>query len=204
MGALERAHIEIEEKQKMMMEAEEARRVAEEKAEEARLKSIEALKLEEELISANRKVEESQRKLADVTSKNILQAPTTNGDSMTNGNHNHTERISQQPLNNNHLEDNDHNDEDDDNNKDNNVELQSNESLPPEIYRETAMDKNQKMKQQLEELRKHLDQNKDPQKQTKEDQIHQDNVKEGRDKYKTLKQIRQGNTKKRIDEFESI
>jgi len=202
--ALERAHIEIEEKQKMMMEAEEARRVAEEKAEEARLKSIEALKLEEELISANRKVEESQRKLADVTSKNILQAPATNGDSMINGNHNHTERISQQPLNNNHLEDNDHNDEDDDNNKDNNVELKYNESLPPEIYRETAVDKNQKMKQQLEELRKHLDQNKDPQKQTKEDQIHQDNVKEGRDKYKTLKQIRQGNTKKRIDEFESI
>lgn len=196
--ALERAQVEIEEKQKMMLEAEEARRVAEEKAEEARLKSIEALKLEEELITANRMVEESQKKLADVTSRNIL--PATNGDSMSNG---HTERISHQNLNNNHLEDHD-NDEDDDNKKDNNVELQSNESLPPEIYRETAMDKNQKMKQQLEELRKHLDQNKDPQKQTKEDQIHQDNVKEGRDKYKTLKQIRQGNTKKRIDEFESI
>ena len=46
--------------------------------------------------------------------------------------------------------------------------------------------------------------NKDPQKLTKEDMIHQDNLKEGRDKYKTLKQIRQGNTKKRIDEFESM
>jgi len=79
-----------------------------------------------------------------------------------------------------------------------------NESLPPEQYREPAMDKNKKMKQQLEDLRKHLDQNKDPRKQTKEDQIHQENVKEGRDKYKTLKQIRQGNTKKRIDEFESM
>lgn len=101
-----------------MMEAEEARRVAEEKAEEARLKSIEALKLEEELIAANRMVEESQRKLADVTSKNVLPPPSTNGDSMTNGNHSHTERISQQPLNNNHLEDHD-NDEDDDNKKDN-------------------------------------------------------------------------------------
>jgi hypothetical protein len=56
----------------------------------------------------------------------------------------------------------------------------------------------------LKELRRDLSQAKDPQKQTKEDSIHQDNVKEGRDKYKTLKQIRQGNTKKRIDEFESM
>lgn len=56
-------------------------------------------------------------------------------------------------LNNNshlsHLDDND-NDEDDDSNKDNNVELRTNDSLPPEQYRETAVDKNQKMKQQLE------------------------------------------------------
>lgn len=56
----------------------------------------------------------------------------------------------------------------------------------------------------LKELRKHLEQAKDPHKQTREDTIHQENVKEGRDKYKTLKQIRQGNTKKRIDEFESM
>jgi len=204
--ALERAQIEIEEKQKMMIEAEEARRLAEEKAEEARLKAIEALSLEEELIAANRKVEESQRKLADVTSKNLVSITQSNGsNSSLNNNHNnyHTEKISTQALSNHHLDDND-NDEDDDNNKDNNVELRLNESLPPEQYREPAMDKNKKMKQQLEELRKHLDQNKDPHKQTKEDAIHQDNVKEGRDKYKTLKQIRQGNTKKRIDEFESI
>ena len=53
-------------------------------------------------------------------------------------------------------------------------------------------------------MRKHLDQAKDPHKQTREDAIHQENLKEGRDKYKTLKQIRQGNTKKRIDEFESM
>lgn len=30
------------------------------------------------------------------------------------------------------------------------------------------------------------------------------NQKEGRDKYKTLKQIRQGNTKQRVDEFEAM
>lgn len=194
--AMERAQIEIEEKQKMMVEAEEARRLAEEKAEEARLKAIEALSLEEELIAANRRVEESQRKLADVTSKNIT--------SITNGSNGSSSNVSNGIGYSNHLEDGMDNDEDDDNKRDNHVELRLNESLPPEQYREPAMDKNKKMKQQLEDLRKHLDQNKDPRKQTKEDIVHQENVKEGRDKYKTLKQIRQGNTKKRIDEFESI
>lgn len=39
---------------------------------------------------------------------------------------------------------------------------------------------------------------------TENDRLHQQNVASGRDKYKTLKMIRQGNTKKRIDEFESM
>lgn len=34
--------------------------------------------------------------------------------------------------------------------------------------------------------------------------LHAENVKAGRDKYKTLQQIRQGNTKQRIDEFECM
>jgi hypothetical protein len=45
---------------------------------------------------------------------------------------------------------------------------------------------------------------KDDKKQTSMDIIHAENVKQGKDKYKTLKQIRQGNTKSRIDEFESM
>lgn len=202
--AMERAQIEIEEKQKMMVEAEEARRLAEEKAEEARLKAIEALSLEEELIAANRRVEESQRKLADVTSKNLVSITNGNGSSSNVSNGNGYNQQHSHSMSNQHLEDGMDNDEDDDNKRDNDVELRFNESLPPEQYREPAMDKNKKMKQQLEDLRKHLDQNRDPRKQTKEDMVHQENVKEGRDKYKTLKQIRQGNTKKRIDEFESI
>jgi hypothetical protein len=39
---------------------------------------------------------------------------------------------------------------------------------------------------------------------TDNDRLHQQNLASGRDKYKTLKAIRQGNTKKRIDEFESM
>lgn len=44
----------------------------------------------------------------------------------------------------------------------------------------------------------------DESKRTPNDLIHAENVKAGRDKYKTLRQIRQGNTKQRIDEFESM
>jgi hypothetical protein len=84
------------------------------------------------------------------------------------------------------------------------VELLVDNSLPPEQYREPAIDKDQKIKKQLEELRKDLGKKIDPAKQTPEDIINQDNIAQGRDKYKTLKQIRLGNTKKRIDEFESM
>lgn len=44
----------------------------------------------------------------------------------------------------------------------------------------------------------------DDTKKTQNDMLHAENVKAGRDKYKTLRQIRQGNTKQRIDEFESM
>ena len=39
---------------------------------------------------------------------------------------------------------------------------------------------------------------------TKNDILHSQNVAQGRDKYKTLKQIRQGNTKQRVDMFEAM
>lgn len=133
-----------------MVEAEEARRLAEEKAEEARLKAIEALSLEEELIAANRRVEESQRKLADVTSKNLVSITNGNGSSSNVSNGNGYNQQHSHSMSNQHLEDGMDNDEDDDNKRDNDVELRFNESLPPEQYREPAMDKNKKMKQQLE------------------------------------------------------
>lgn len=44
----------------------------------------------------------------------------------------------------------------------------------------------------------------DESKKTPNDLIHAENVRVGRDKYKTLRLIRQGNTKQRIDEFESM
>lgn len=56
----------------------------------------------------------------------------------------------------------------------------------------------------LQELSDELQKTKEETKLTKNDILHADNVKQGRDKYKTLKQIRQGNTKKRVDEFECM
>lgn len=53
-------------------------------------------------------------------------------------------------------------------------------------------------------LSSELAQARDDTKKTQNDVLHAENVKAGRDKYKTLRQIRQGNTKQRIDEFESM
>lgn len=179
---------------------------------------------------AQHKVEESQRKLVEVTSKNwnaVSQNGSHNNNHQsnnhvnshsnnhhnnhhTNGNGNYTNssnNLSSESFNNsnNHLvaDDND-NDEDNEHRKEGGVELKTSESLPPEPNRETMLERNQNIKQKLEEERREMNQARVPTKLTKEDAIHQENVREGRDKYKTLKQIRQGNTKKRIDEFESM
>ncbi|KAK3585512.1 hypothetical protein CHS0354_022921 [Potamilus streckersoni] len=86
------------------------------------------------------------------------------------------------------------------------VELQvsENEMPRPEEDRITATESNRSLQQQLEALKAELQHQKDQEKLTKNDLLHAENVRQGRDKYKTLKQIRQGNTKKRIDEFESM
>lgn len=56
----------------------------------------------------------------------------------------------------------------------------------------------------MQALSSELAEARDESKKTPNDLIHDENVKAGRDKYKTLRQIRQGNTKQRIDEFESM
>ena len=45
---------------------------------------------------------------------------------------------------------------------------------------------------------------KDNSKLTASDLLYQENMKAGREKYKTLRQIRSGNTRSRVDEFENM
>ncbi|XP_020484160.2 ezrin b [Labrus bergylta] len=68
----------------------------------------------------------------------------------------------------------------------------------------TEAEKNQRVQNQLKALTSELAQARDESKNTQNDLLHSDNVRHGRDKYKTLRQIRQGNTKQRIDEFEAL
>jgi len=84
-----------------------------------------------------------------------------------------------------------------------NADLEVGEVEQIELQYEAA-EKSDRLKNQLQELRMQLHDERDEAKLTTEDSLHEQNLKEGRDKYKTLKQIRQGNTKQRIDEFEAL
>lgn len=53
-------------------------------------------------------------------------------------------------------------------------------------------------------LKQDLAQSRDESKETVMDKIHRENVRQGRDKYKTLREIRKGNTKRRVDQFENM
>lgn len=75
---------------------------------------------------------------------------------------------------------------------------------PYEEDRLTEYEKNERVQKQLKALTSELAQARDESKNTQNDILHSDNVRAGRDKYKTLRQIRSGNTKQRIDEFEAL
>lgn len=49
-----------------------------------------------------------------------------------------------------------------------------------------------------------LEEVRDETKETENDRIHRQNLEEGRDKYQTLKNIRKGNTTRRVDLFENF
>uniref|UniRef100_A0A7N6FBQ1 FERM domain-containing protein n=1 Tax=Anabas testudineus TaxID=64144 RepID=A0A7N6FBQ1_ANATE len=73
-----------------------------------------------------------------------------------------------------------------------------------EEERMTETEKNERLQKHLLALSSELANARDESKKTVNDIIHAENMKAGRDKYKTLRQIRSGNTKQRIDEFECM
>ncbi|XP_020713934.1 moesin/ezrin/radixin homolog 1 isoform X2 [Ceratitis capitata] len=70
--------------------------------------------------------------------------------------------------------------------------------------RRTLAERNERLHDQLKALKQDLAQTRDESKETQNDKIHRENVRQGRDKYKTLREIRKGNTKRRVDQFENM
>ncbi|KRX55121.1 Moesin/ezrin/radixin -like protein 1, partial [Trichinella sp. T9] len=89
----------------------------------------------------------------------------------------------------------------------NEVELTSDEyaNVPQwEVDRQTAIERNQNIQTRLDALNADLEKMRDRDKVTEYDVLHMENKRAGRDKYKTLRQIRAGNTQRRIDQFENM
>lgn len=171
------ANMEKEERERKEEEARQAQHALELREEEAREKEEEARRLQEELEDARRKMEENQRALSEVLAPPVV-----------------------------HVTENDVEESHEDN-MEGDAELIVNDSehlARPEEERVTQAEKNKHMQEQLKSLSAELAEAKDQTQVTKNDILHGQNVAQGRDKYKTLKQIRQGNTKQRVDMFEAM
>ncbi|CAD6219696.1 GSCOCG00011519001-RA-CDS [Cotesia congregata] len=84
-------------------------------------------------------------------------------------------------------------------------DLTTDESIiDPVEERRTLAERNERLHDQLKALKQDLAQSRDETKETTMDKIHRENVRQGRDKYKTLREIRKGNTKRRVDQFENM
>lgn len=187
-AAEEAAHMEKEERERKEREALEAQEELERRMTEAAEKDAEAKRLAEELVAARELVEQNQRALEEA-----LAAPPV--------------RQETPPLRNYEHENSKDSKDDDEENSEHSHELQivENGSVPrPEEDRITQAERNERINEQLKALSADLEATKVETQQTRYDILHRQNVSQGRDKYKTLKQIRQGNTKQRVDIFESM
>ncbi|KAI2654556.1 Ezrin [Labeo rohita] len=159
---------------------EEARRVKEEEANEWQSRAKE---VQDDL-------EKTREELHLVMSSPVVAAPIAEPLPQT---------MEEEPLENDH-------DDHEENNSTYSAELQVEgiEDHRNEEERITEAEKNERVQKQLMALSSELAEARDSSKKTKNDILHSENVQAGRDKYKTLRQIRMGNTKQRIDEFEAL
>lgn len=109
-----------------------------------------------------------------------------------------------------HVQENDdeENDEEDDalENGNNSRDLRNDDDdiNDPVNDRLTLAERNERLQNQLRSLKDELSHTRDESGETTMDRIHKENVKQGRDKYKTLREVRKGNTKRRVDQFENM
>jgi radixin len=102
--------------------------------------------------------------------------------------------------------DDDENDDDDLPNGDSSRDLRNDDEdiNDPVNERLTLAERNERLQNQLKSLKDELSHTRDESGETTMDRIHKENVKQGRDKYKTLREVRKGNTKRRVDQFENM
>lgn len=104
-----------------------------------------------------------------------------------------------------HVEENEHEENDELPNGDVSRDLATDDNIvDPVEERRTLAERNERLHDQLRMLKQDLAQSRDETKETAMDKIHRENVRQGRDKYKTLREIRKGNTKRRVDQFENM
>lgn len=106
-----------------------------------------------------------------------------------------------------HVQENDDDEDDEPNmNGDNSTDLRDNddEINDPVDDRLTLAERNERLQNQLRSLKDELSHTTVESGETTMDRIHKENVKQGRDKYKTLREVRKGNTKRRVDQFENM
>ncbi|KAF5299228.1 hypothetical protein FQA39_LY02401 [Lamprigera yunnana] len=73
-----------------------------------------------------------------------------------------------------------------------------------DFHMPSLQDVNEKLKRDVELLQQQLEQTKIESAETEMDKIHKENLRKGSDKYKTLNEIRKGNTTRRVDMFENM
>nr|XP_053641831.1 moesin/ezrin/radixin homolog 1-like isoform X2 [Cherax quadricarinatus] len=180
MVRLEQAkEMEAEEKMKLEEEIRTKQEEVQRIQEEVNLKDEETRKLQEEVEEVRRKQEEASAALIAATSTpqhlNIAeQEDTEENDDIPNGDISKELYTSDEPI------------ED------------------PIEERRTLAERNERLQNQLKALKHDLESTRDTEKETTMDKIHKENVRQGRDKYKTLREIRKGNTKRRVDQFENL
>lgn len=171
------AHMEKAEREAKEIEARLAQEELERRMQESRMREEEAKRLHLELEQARMQMEQNKMALDEALSSQTKKSMVI-----------------------------DH-EEDDDKTSEQSHELSvvENGSVPrPEEDRLTLAQKNERMNAQLKSLSADLADAKMQSQVTRNDILHKQNVSQGRDKYKTLKQIRQGNTKQRVDMFEAM
>ncbi|XP_033210803.1 moesin/ezrin/radixin homolog 1 isoform X2 [Belonocnema kinseyi] len=182
MEKLERSHeMEAAERAKLEQEIRAKQDEVQRIQSEVEAKDAEARRLQEEVESARLRQEEADR---------AFQA------NATTPQHHHVEE---------NEEEGEEEGEDEGGHRDVTKELVTDESIvDPVEERRTLAERNERLHDQLKALKQDLAQSRDETKETVMDKIHRENVRQGRDKYKTLREIRKGNTKRRVDQFENM